>query len=643
MGRFFGRLTAASAALSLVLATGCGNAARSAADNDDPAGGKADDVSESADVVFMAVPREQLESGTLTIDGQPVMIVEHPEELFLDMTPVGLQPGEDTPQFENRIAFAIPLIPVALMALSGLVVVAVGAQHVSNQAQGLGRVDWSLGSSDVTWNEREDVDFPDFDVEDQAQGRRDASLAQFMTAAADDSEETELLGEGGEELFTTVLLPALASRSATEADTAEDEHPCGEQAETWMMNKDQGLRRPPYLQRVTQSEATIMWAWNQSTDEVGSVRYAGLDGEWHEVEVEGEVFTTDRTDLKNDFIQYEARLEWLIPASAYCYEVYVGDRKVAGNMLLRTGANVPRPMRLLALGDSGTDSNKYQYPLRDVFVRQDADVFLHVGDLAYDPDVEKKPATYRFLDKAFFRAYADLLTRVPAYPALGNHEQDIVLAEPYLSSFSFPQLCDAFPVGLTSECETLEEAVRGEDRGRYYSFDQGNAHFVSLDTNDYMLVDDPLRRAAMLAWLEADLSTNRATWTIVFMHHPPYVNAREDYGGMQTVREHIVPILQDHDVDLVLVGDSHLYERTEPILQESLDSARVSEFDGIPYLVVGSGGREPSGNEEPSEFTAFHALQNAFVRMYILGCHGYGEAVNADNTVIDAFTINACQ
>jgi hypothetical protein len=95
----------------------------------------------------------------------------------------------------------------------------------------------------------------------------------------------------------------------------------------------------------------------------------------------------------------------------------------------------------------------------------------------------------------------------------------------------------------------------------YYSFDYANIHFVVLDSHD----TDRSPGGAMASWLAADLASTAQDWIIAYWHQPPYSKGGHDSDTelrMVEMRENIVPILDDHGVDLTFAGHSHNYERS---------------------------------------------------------------------------------
>jgi uncharacterized protein (TIGR03437 family) len=131
-----------------------------------------------------------------------------------------------------------------------------------------------------------------------------------------------------------------------------------------------------------------------------------------------------------------------------------------------------------------------------------------------------------------------------------------------------------------------DDAVPAVDAGRYYSFDWGNAHVVSLDSND-SLFDAAGGRCKMLEWLDRDLSETNKFWRIVVLHHPAYsagIHSEEEESVL--VRRFIVPILEKHHVPLVLNGHEHSYQRSFPIRGAKV----VAESEGSIYVTTGGGG-----------------------------------------------------
>jgi uncharacterized protein (TIGR03437 family) len=215
--------------------------------------------------------------------------------------------------------------------------------------------------------------------------------------------------------------------------------------------------------------------------------------------------------------------------------------------------------------------------------------------------------------------YQEMMAQIPFFATLGNHEYYTEAGLPSLSGRALPTV-----------------GVAPDDHGRYYSFDWGNAHLVALDSNL------PLEKAAsgnsgMLDWLERDLSSTRKFWRIAFFHHPGYATGKHQHSAEAArVREHIVPILEKHGVQLVFNGHEHTYQRTFALRGGQVVQDNSS---GIVYVTSGGGGAQTYWSA-PDERIAKSIGLNHFVRTEItraslsLRTRGLGEAADIDGLML---------
>jgi tartrate-resistant acid phosphatase type 5 len=135
------------------------------------------------------------------------------------------------------------------------------------------------------------------------------------------------------------------------------------------------------------------------------------------------------------------------------------------------------------------------------------------------------------------------------FPSPGHVDWDTERLAPYLEYFTLP----------------------GNER--YYDFTWGPVHFFMLDT-DPREPDGARRGSKQAQWLERGLRASRAPWKLVHAHHGPYTS--HSHGDVERMRW---PFAK-WGADAVLSGFYHVYERLT--------------VDGIPYFIVGTGGRGPS-------------------------------------------------
>ncbi len=98
--------------------------------------------------------------------------------------------------------------------------------------------------------------------------------------------------------------------------------------------------------------------------------------------------------------------------------------------------------------------------------------------------------------------------------------------------------------------------------GGYYSFDYANMHFVALNTNENAWSDT---FKAQLDWLKDDLAQTDQQWKVVMLHKGPISTGdHSNDGDVQQVRELLLPIMAEYEVDMVLQGHDHVYARSKP-------------------------------------------------------------------------------
>ena len=245
-------------------------------------------------------------------------------------------------------------------------------------------------------------------------------------------------------------------------------------------------------------------------------------------------------ELASVFYQFRADITGLTAATGYSYRVAVDGQDLASGPSQFKFRTAPQGgFSFLAFGDSGACSAEQQKLIGLMSAEPDISMVLHLGDLAYTD------GTFEQFESAYYGYNAPLMRRLPFFSTPGNHEYYTDFAAPYLSGIVAP-----------------ESGVPASDQGRYYSFDWGDAHFVSLDSN----LLSSARAAQMLAWLAADLAATSQHWRIVFLHHTPYPTGFHlGDPACVAVRQLVNPILERNGVQLVLAGHEHGYERTYPL------------------------------------------------------------------------------
>ena len=174
---------------------------------------------------------------------------------------------------------------------------------------------------------------------------------------------------------------------------------------------------------------------------------------------------------------------------------------------------------------------------------------LAAGDLAYPRGAPEEFA------RCYAPAWGAFKTRT--YPAPGNHEYGTPGAAGYFDYFG---------------------ARAGEPAKGYYSFDIGQWHIVSLNSNRELESGSP-----QWLWLEADLRRHRHACVLAYWHHPRFSSGPH---GDDVRLQAIWALLYQQGVSVVVAGHDHDYERFAPMN----DKGERDQARGIRSFVVGTGG-----------------------------------------------------
>jgi acid phosphatase type 7 len=146
------------------------------------------------------------------------------------------------------------------------------------------------------------------------------------------------------------------------------------------------------------------------------------------------------------------------------------------------------------------------------------------------------------------------------FPSPGNHDYGQINAQAYFDYFG---------------------ANAGPARLGYYSYNVGGWHILSLNS------DATAWNATQQAWIRQDVAANASTkCMLAYWHYPAFSSGpnRKEPQGRDMFR-----LMYELNVDLVLTGHDHTYERFAPQDPDGrLDPAR-----GIRQFVVGTGGMVP--------------------------------------------------
>jgi hypothetical protein len=214
------------------------------------------------------------------------------------------------------------------------------------------------------------------------------------------------------------------------------------------------------------------------------------------------------------------------------------------------------------------------------------DFHLLTGDISY------ANGDQRMWDQ-WAAEYELLSGTVPTLCSPGNHEAKDFNGETYRRRFTFPNHGSA-----------------------WYSIDYHNVHLVSTTAGALLAGGDAESARQLVAeeltWLEQDLAAaavRRAAgeldFLVVTQHFPLYTDhrTRGPFSPQLVLAQE--QILQRFQVDLVLVGHDHMYQRSKPMAYGAPTSA--ADGGGVGYVQVAAG----AGGKSLYEFTPIETLEPA--------------------------------
>lgn len=351
----------------------------------------------------------------------------------------------------------------------------------------------------------------------------------------------------------------------------------------------------PYLQAVTDTEATIMWVTD--VDALSWVEVAPEDGKHFYYKDRPKFYQTFHGKRVIGTI-HQVKITGLEPGTKYRYAIaskevieQKGNRISYGHVVstnvYRKGAQtIPtldpkkESIEFVVMNDVHGKNDKMEAYLKHNFDKKTTDMVIFNGDMVSSVPSEQTFYT-NFLDTAVKHFASD----VPFFFVRGNHENRGKFSTTYL---------DLFPTTTGNP---------------YYTFTHGNTFFIMLDGGEdkpdnnieyYETGAYDAYRAEVAEWLKKVVESEEcknAKHRIVFLHMPP-IDGHKMWHGTKQVREMYIPILNKANIDVMLCGHVHTYsyhtDQSEfPILVNSFDDALKVKInaEGIKVDVVNMEGK----------------------------------------------------
>ncbi len=325
----------------------------------------------------------------------------------------------------------------------------------------------------------------------------------------------------------------------------------------------------------------ITWRTNDDTTLASTVQY-GV-GDKTDQTVEGITFAYQTLGYSKDSVRiHQGHLCGLMPGTTYSYRV--GGKDASGKEAWSPVYQFhTAPAKGAAgadfvvgvIGDTRDQTGKYDQwgtMLGRIASIATPDLVLFSGD-------GTSLGTIQVEWDAFLKQAEPVLRQTPLVFAQGNHE---ISAVNYYSQFPMP----------------------GDQE--FFGFDDGPLHVSVLDDTP-MMASDVMTKGT--PFLDHDLTAAAgAPWKVV-LHHRPMYSSGILHGSNLDLRAIWAPVVDAHQVDLVLNGHEHNYERTKPLRGGKVQASTTM---GTTYVVAGSAGA-PLYAVGTSDFTALSKKAYSFL------------------------------
>ena len=361
-------------------------------------------------------------------------------------------------------------------------------------------------------------------------------------------------------------------------------------------------------------------SWYSSYEDPGTVQYGIKDDqEFPEeyVEAEASIEPTNNVFLFSN----KAEMENLLPNTTYAYRVVNHDVVSPVYTFTTTGegdfgffaAGDPQ----IGGGERASDSLKWDATLTKATQKfPEAAFLLSAGDQVNSAANEEEYTGY--LER-------DALKSLPLANNIGNHDSG---SPAYTQHFNNPNVTQY-----------------GESKaGTNYWYTYNNVLFLHMNSNSGSFAE---HRAFME---EAIAACPDVDWKVVTFHHSIYSAANHATSdGILKRRENYVPIFEDLDIDVVLMGHDHIYVRSymmegfEPVKVEA-DTAEVTNPEGILYMTLNSSsGSKYYSMSGEFDYAAVQSQERIPSIAYVsVTDHSFDITVyrlDAEMSVMDQFTI----
>ena len=292
---------------------------------------------------------------------------------------------------------------------------------------------------------------------------------------------------------------------------------------------------------------------------------------------------------------YDADMTSLVPDAAYVYRVG-GYSSANATMRFseafdfrappRPHGDKDRPTVICTLADHGT-FEFFGFAVVDKMIALREELgfeMVHVaGDLSYAGlssdfpplDITSEDEFEHIWDLLFIQNQI-LASKMAWMSGDGNHER--------FYNYSALQYRYQMPQSVIP----FEEGGAAPSNGNFwYQYTYGNTRWISISSEHDLSSGSPQMTFLTAALVQAQSERDIVPWVIVTIHKPPYCSDAGTPGGYADFLEDTFVYF---DVDLVISGHLHVYERISPVYKGSVTCLPIQQNGGLDaYLSTGKG------------------------------------------------------
>jgi hypothetical protein len=295
-----------------------------------------------------------------------------------------------------------------------------------------------------------------------------------------------------------------------------------------------------------------------------------------------------------------ALLRGLRPDTKYHYSVSNDGVHWSEDVTFTTAEPGLTDFRFTMVGDEAT-SDVTSLPVAEVIASMKPRFNVIVGDLSYAGGgsgyySNGKPTGVSAFSPGAWDAYLGIVgpaaaQSIPWEAGVGNHEM-----EP-LADFGYVGFTTRFAQAYSPEGGTGSTVIK--------SFTYGNVAIIQLDGNDLsaeLSDNNGYTEGKQTSWLIDELERYRAPFSgidfVVVGFHNMVYSSNTTHGSDGGIRTVWAPIFDKYQVDLVVNGHVHAYERSYPLrdghVTKVVHSGGTVEpaKDGTTYIGAGGGGQD---------------------------------------------------